>query len=185
MRAPRFILALLFAVTILVGDARAGLERKGADVVLTDAPRCEFAWPAWDYASTSNPVLLTKNTLDRSMIGIMRIPVGRTLPRGKTHIAVGMTTQQITALLRENLQGRGQKVESITSGRAAICGSEAARLNYTQPGFPTRRYEEYGFIRGGYFFHFLFAAAEGPEYAGQQKDFEHVVSTFRVLQSHE
>jgi hypothetical protein len=182
MKATRLSVASVLAATILAGHLHAGLERKGADAILTDPPRCEFAWPGWDFTNITNPLLLTKNTLDRSMIGIMRIPVGSTLPRGKTRISAGMTAQQISALLRENLQARPEKIESVTSGHSTIAGVQAVRLRYTQVGSPTRRGEEYGFVRGAHFFHLLFVAAEGPAFASEQKDFERVVSSFRVLQ---
>jgi len=182
MSGTRLAVVSVFAATILAGHIQAGLERKGADAILTDPPRCEFAWPGWDYTNITNPLLLTKNTLDKSMIGIMRIPVGGTLPRGKTRISADMTAQQISALLRENLQARPEKIESITFGRSTVAGMRAVRLGYTQLGSPTRRGEEYGFVRGTHFFHLLFVAAEGPAFASEQKDFERVVSSFRVLQ---
>jgi hypothetical protein len=71
----------------LLGDVRAALQRERDSAVLTDRPRCRFAWPEWDYTNITNPLLLTKNTLDKSMIGIMRIRAGDTLPRGKTKLA--------------------------------------------------------------------------------------------------
>ena len=100
---------VIFAIAgqCLLGDLQAALQREGDNVVLTDKPRCRFAWPEWDYTNISNPLLLTKNTLDRSIIGIMRIRAGDTLPRGKTKITATMSTQQISALLRENVLGRG------------------------------------------------------------------------------
>src|SRR5438034_2064742 len=181
MNATRVVVVSL-AATILAGHLHAGLARKGADAILTDPPRCEFAWPGWDYTNITNPLLLTKNTLDQSMIGIMRIPVGGTLPRGKTRISARMSAEQISALLREDLQARPEKIESVTSSRSTVAGVHAVRLRYTQLGSPTRRGEEYGFVRGGHFFYLLFVAVEGPAFASAQKDFERVVSSFRVLQ---
>jgi hypothetical protein len=182
MNAARLAIASILAASILAGYVEAGLERKGADAILTDPPRCEFAWTGWDYTNITNPLLLTKDTLDKSMIGIMRIPVGGTLPRGKIRISAGMTVPQISALLRENLQARPEKIVSVTSGSSTVAGTHAVRLRYTQSGSPTRRGEEYGFIRAGYFFHLIFIAAEGPAFASEQKDFERVASSFRVLQ---
>jgi hypothetical protein len=182
MNARRLVVAVVLAATILAGTIRGGLVRKGIDVVITDSPQCEFAWLDWDYTNITNPLMLTKNTLDKSMIGIMRIPVGDTLPRGKTRISAKMTSQQIGALLRENLQARPEKIGSITSAPSTVAGSRAVRIRYVQAGNPTRRGEEYGFIRSGHFFHLLFLAVEGPALASEQKDFDRVVSTFRVLQ---
>jgi hypothetical protein len=169
MNATRRAVVSVLAATILAGHLQAGLERKGADAILTDPPRCEFAWLGWDYTNITNPLLLTKNTLDRSMIGIMRIPVGGTLPRGKTRISADMTAQQISALLRENLQARPEKIESVTFGHSTIAGVQAVRLRYTQLGSPTRRGEEYGFVRGAHFFHLLFVAAEGRRSPASRK----------------
>ena len=57
---------VIFAIAgqCLFGDLQAALQREGDNVVLTDKPRCRFAWPEWDYTNISNPLLLTKNTLD-------------------------------------------------------------------------------------------------------------------------
>jgi hypothetical protein len=175
------VTSLLAALTVS-GQLHAGLQREGSDAVLTDRPRCRFAWPDWDYTNITNPLLLTKNSLDRSMIGIMRIRAGDTLPRGKRKVAMKMTTQQITSLLRENLQGRGSDIGSISFSRATIAGTDAVRVSYAQRGKPAKRGVEYGFLRDGHFFHLLFVANEGPDYASEQKDFERVASTFRVVE---
>ncbi len=119
---------VIFAIACqcLLGDLQAALQREGDNVVLTDKPRCRFAWPEWDYTNISNPLLLTKNTLDRSMIGIMHIRAGDTLPRGKTKITATMSTQQISALLRENVLGRGQRIDLLTADNTTISGAPAA-----------------------------------------------------------
>jgi hypothetical protein len=93
----------------LLGEVHAALQREGDSAILTDRPRCRFAWPNWDNTNITNPLLLTKNTLDKSLIGIMRVRAGDTLPKGKTGVSATMSTQQIAALLRENVQGRGQR----------------------------------------------------------------------------
>jgi hypothetical protein len=175
---------LVFAIAgqCLLGEVHAALQREGDSAVLTDRPRCRFTWPDWDYTNITNPLLLTKNTLDRSMIGIMRIRAGATLPQGKTKVSASMGTQQIAALLRENVQGRGEHVESLASSDATVSGVPAVRITYTRPSSPARkRAVEYGFVKGGYFFYLLFQGVEGPEYAHQMKDFRKIVSTFKVL----
>jgi hypothetical protein len=93
-----------------------------------------------------------------------------------------MTTQQITSLLRENLQGRVEKTESIVFDRATIAETEAVRVRYVERTAPTKQGTEYGFIRDGFFFHILFIAVAGREYVSEQKDFERLASTFRVLE---
>ena len=177
------VIIFAFAGKCLLGESHAALQREGDSAVLTDRPRCRFAWSDWDYTNVTNPLLLTKNTLDRSMIGIMRIRAGDTLPQGKTKVSANMTAQQITALLRENLQGRGQRVESLTVAAATVGGTPAVRLTYTQPALPVRkRAVEFGFMKNGYFFHLLCVIADGPDYSRELKDFQKVVSTFRVLE---
>jgi hypothetical protein len=176
------LVLLAIAGECLVADLQAALQREGDNVVLTDKPRCRFAWPEWDYTNITNPLLLTKNTLDRSMIGIMRIRVGDTLPRGKTKVSATMSTQQISALLRENVLGRGQRVDSLTADNTTISGAPAVRLRFTEPGSPARKHAvEYGFIKGGYFFYLLFSAVDDPDYAHVLKDFQRIVSTFKVI----
>src|SRR5437868_2352154 len=123
---------LFFALAgqCLFGELQAALQREGDSAVLTDRPRCRFAWPGWDYTNVTDPILLTKNTLDKSMIGIMRIRAGDTLPQGKTKVSATMTTQQIGALLRENVQGRGQRVESLAADDTSAAGVPAVRLRF-------------------------------------------------------
>ena len=174
----------MFAVAgqCLLGDLHAALQRQGESALLTDRPRCRFAWPDWDYTNITNPLLLTKNTLDRSMIGIMRVRAGDTLPRGKTKITATVGTEQIAALLRENVQGRGERVESLTTDNTTVSGIPAVRIRYTEPGSPARkRAVEYGFVKDGYFFYVLFRAVDGPDYARELNDFQKVISTFKVL----
>ncbi len=172
---------LFFALAgqCLLGQVHAALQREGDSAVLTDRPRCRFAWPDWDYTNITNPLLLTKNTLDRSMIGIMRVRAGDTLPQGKTRISATMTPQQIAALLRENVEGRGQRVEALTAGDTTVAGVPAVRLRYAQAG---KHAVEYGFVKNGYFFHLLFQAVDGSDYARELKDFQKVVSTFTLLE---
>jgi hypothetical protein len=172
---------VLFALAgdCLLGELHAALQREGDSAVLTDRPRCRFAWPDWDYTNVTNPLLLTKNTLDKSMIGIMRIRAGDTLPQGKTKVGATMTTQQIGVLLRENVQGRGQRIESLAADDTTTAGVPAVRLRYTQAG---KRAVEYGFMKSGYFVYLIFQAVDGSDYPRELKDFQKVVSTFKVLE---
>ena len=166
----------------LLGDVHAALQRKGDNAVLTDRPRCRFAWPEWDYTNITNPLLLTKNTLDKSMIGIMRIRAGDTLPRGKTKVSAMMTTQQIRAL-RENVLARGQRVESLSTEDVRVSGASGVRISFTEPRSTARkRAVEYGLVKNGYFFYLLFSAVDGADYARELRDFQKVVSTFKVLE---
>jgi hypothetical protein len=80
-------------------------------------------------------------------------------------------------LLRENVQGRGQRVESLAAEDTTIAGVPAVRLRYAQPG---KRAVEYGFVKSGYFFYLLFEAVDGSDYPSELKDFQKVVSTFEV-----
>lgn len=99
---------LLFALTIAPPRYKqmAASQRNGdvfvpiprtrlANAFPRSGPRCRFAWPGWDYTNITNPLLLTKNTLDRSMIGIMRIRAGDTLPRGKTKVSATMGSPRL------------------------------------------------------------------------------------------
>jgi len=93
-----------------------------------------------------------------------------------------MSTQQISALLRENVLGRGQRIDSLTADNTTISGAPAVRLRFTEPASPARRRAvEYGFVKGGYFFYLLFSAVDDPDYVNVLKDFQRIVSTFKVL----
>jgi hypothetical protein len=85
----------------------------------------------------------------------------------------------MAALLRENVQARGERLESLTTQNTTVSGTPAVRLSYVQPA--RKRAVEYGFVKNGYFFYLLFQTIDGPDYARELKDFQRVVSTFKVL----
>jgi hypothetical protein len=120
---------IIFAIAggCLLGDLYA-FQRVGDNAVLTDRPRCRFAWPSdWDYTTIPGA------------LGIMRVPAGGTLTLGKTRVAASMSTQQIAALLRESVQGRIEPVGSLTFDDTTVAGVPAIRMRYTQLGRPARK----------------------------------------------
>ena len=118
------------------------------------------------------------------MIGIMRVHAGDTLTLGKTKVAASMSTRQIAALLRESVQRRKERVESLTFVDTTVAGLPAVGMQYIQLAPRVRkRAVEYGFVEGGYFFHLFFQAVDGPDRAQQSKDFQKVVSTFKILEN--
>ena len=126
------LVILAIAGRCLLGDLQA-FQREGDSAVLTDRPRCRFAWPPdWDYTTIPGALILTKNTLDKSMIGIMRVHAGDTLTLGKTKVAASMSTRQIAALLRESVQRRKERVESLTFVDTTVAGVPAVGMQYIQ-----------------------------------------------------
>lgn len=153
--------------------------------VLTDAPRCRFKWIYWTYAKTTNPILFTRDTLDRSMIGIMRVPAGATLPNGKTRVRPGMNSQDMVAVLKENLQNRPDSsidYESIVTTMTQVAGHPAVLLAYRTTADPPHQGLECAFQSGGWVYYFLFSTIDDFRYAEDSHAFESVLATFKVLQ---
>lgn len=153
--------------------------------VLTDAPRCRFKWIYWTYAKTANPILFTRDTLDRSMIGIMRVPVGATLPNGKTRVRPSMNSQDMVALLKENLQNRPDSsidYDSIVTTMTNVAGHQAVLLAYRTTATPPHQGLECAFQSGGWLYYFLFSTIDDFRYTEDSHDFESVMATFKVLQ---
>ena len=159
-------------------------ELQNGYAVLTDAPRCRFKWIYWSYTDTKNPIFLTRDTLDRSMIGIMRIPVGATLPKGKTPVRSNMNFQDIAALLKENLQNRPDSSidhDSIVTTVTKAGGHQAVLLAYQTTATPPHQGLECAFQSGGWLYYFLFSTIDDFRYTEDSHDFESVLATFRVL----
>jgi hypothetical protein len=153
--------------------------------ILTDAPRCRFKWIYWSFTNTKNPILFTRDTLDRSIIGIMRVPVGATLPNGKTQVRSGMNFQDLVALLKENLQNRPDSsidYESIVTTTTKVAGHQAVLLAYRTTATPPHQGLECAFQKGGWLYYFLFSTIDDFRYAKDSHDFESVLATFKVLQ---
>ena len=56
--------------------------------------------------------------------------------------------QQISALLRENMLGRGQRVESLSAEDARFSGASAVRISFAESGSEARkRAVEYGTLK--------------------------------------
>ena len=152
--------------------------------ILTDAPRCRFKWIGWSFADSKNPLLLTRDNLDSSMIGIMRIPVGVNLPSGKAPVRSDMNFQDLVSLLKEDLQNRPNSsvdYDSITTTKTAVAGHQAVFLAYRTTAAPAHQGLECAFQSGGWLYYFLFSTVDDFRYAEDSRDFETVLATFKVL----
>ena len=152
--------------------------------VLTDAPRCRFKWIGWSFADSKNPLLLTRDTLDSSMIGLMRIPVGATLPSGKARVRADMNFQDMVSLLKEDLRNRPNSsvdYDSITATTTTVAGHQGVLLAYRTTAAPAHQGLECAFQSGGWLYYFLFSTVDDFRYAEDSRDFESVLGTFHVL----
>lgn len=152
---------------------------------LSDTPRYRFKWIYWSFANSRNPLLLTRDTLDNSMIGIMRIPTGKTLPTGKTPVRSNMSLMDMEALLKENLRNRPNSnidYDSITATKTKVAGHDAILLAYRTTAQPAHQGLECAFQSGGWLFYFAFSTVDDFRYAEDSRNFETVLATFRVLQ---
>lgn len=159
-------------------------ELENGYATLSGAPRCRFKWIYWSFANSINPLLLTRDTLDNSMIGIMRIPTGKTLPTGKTPVRSNMTLTDMEALLKENLQNRPHSsidYGSITATKTKVAGHDAILLAYRTTAEPAHQGLECAFQSGGWLFYFAFSTVDDFRYAEDSRNFETVLGTFRVL----
>ena len=159
-------------------------ELENGYATLSDAPRCSFKWIYWSFANTKNPLLLTKDNLNNSMIGIMRIPTGKTLPSGKTPVRSNMTFRDLEALLKENLRNRPDSsidYDSITSTKTKVAGDDAILMDYRTTTTPAHQGLECAFQSGGWLFYFAFSTVDDFRYEEDSRNFETVLATFRVL----
>lgn len=186
--------ALLINVLLLTGCAappspKSGITSRPFEIengyaVLTDTPRCRFKWIYWSFSKSRNPLLLTRDTLDNSMIGIMRIPTGATLPNGKTRVRSKMTFPDIEALLKENLQNRPDNsidYNSIVTTMTKVAGHQGVLLAYRTTATPPHQGLECAFQSGGWLYYFLFSTIDDFRYAEDSRAFESVLATFKVL----
>jgi hypothetical protein len=159
-------------------------ELENGYATLSDAPRCRFKWIYWSYTNTKNPLLLTRDTLDNSLIGIMRIRLGATLPTGKTPVRSNMTFPDMDALLKENLRNRPNSsidYDSITSTKTKVNGHDAILMAYRTTTNPAHQGLECAFQSGGWLFYFAFSTVDDFRYEEDSRNFETVLATFRVL----
>jgi hypothetical protein len=186
---------LLTCVLLLAGcaaqpSAKSGITSRPFQIengyaVLTDVPRCRFKWIYWSYTNTKNPLLLTRDILDNSMIGIMRIPTGATLPSGKTRVRSNMTFTDIEVLLKENLQNRPNSsidYDSIVTTMTKVAGRQGVLLAYRTTATPPHQGLECAFQSGGWLYYFLFSTIDDFRYAADSHNFESILATFKVLQ---
>lgn len=184
------ISVLLFAGCAASPSPKSGITSRPFEIengyaVLTDTPRCRFKRIYWSYSKTKNPILFTRDTLDRSMIGIMRVPTGATLPNGKTRVRSNMTFPDLEALLKENLQNRPDSsidYGSIVTTRTKVAGHQGVLLAYRTTATPPHQGLECAFQSGGWLYYFLFSTIDDFRYAEDSRAFESVLATFKVLQ---
>lgn len=188
-------LILLLTVSLLAGCAvppsrksetnSRPFEVENNYVTLTQSPRCRFKWVGWNYVNTRNPLLFTRDSLNQSLIGIMRVPAGATLPNGKTPIRPGMNFQDLTALLKENVQNRPDSnvdFDSITTTKTRVAGHDAVFLAYRTTATPAHQGLECAFESNGWLFYFTFSTIDDFRYSEDAHDFELILGTFTLLQ---
>jgi hypothetical protein len=93
------------------------------------AYKLKFDWTHWSYGTVTNPFLLVYNTATEAMIAIMRLPVGKTLPFGKTPIEENMNTDSIEKLMMENLENR-EAEDILGSSTKVVSGKNAVIILY-------------------------------------------------------
>jgi hypothetical protein len=175
-------LGLLTILMILCACAKQPPRVAVSDgfVVVNDAPAYRFRNVGWDYGNITNPVLLTKNRMNHSMMGILRVRDGETLGRGTRAFNPGMSADQIRALVMENLTNRG-KAENIQTGATTVAGRDAVTVNYRDlSGSQPRHGVEYAFVDDRTLFHLMFLADEGPLLEQLMNDYRQVVESFTV-----
>lgn len=141
---------------------------------LTDAPAIQFEMPEWDYANTSNPVLLTPDTFTNAMLGISRLKPGEPFMSDGPTIPADLNPKTIRALLAERLRDTsGVKIKTERIGNRDVV--VATYTAGDQKGM------EYAFEINGYLIRVLLLAKPGHYFDAGTRAARKVVSTLKPL----
>lgn len=180
-----WIIGLVLCLTGCVTSPRSiteSLQFNGRFLIVSDPPAYEIRNYDWDFTNTSNPVILTKNYLNESLIGILRVAPSQTLPFGKTPVRVNMTEEEIGALMLENLHARG--INQITQDNDVVIGGMKAvhfEYQYEESGKPYRGVG-YGFQKEGSLFDIVFLAQTIQDYPSLRRDFDKIIASFKLIE---
>jgi hypothetical protein len=105
MRRPLLLLAALFHLTI----ACAQLPSVTSEVaVLSDSPAATFNISGWSYTNTTNPFLLTPDSLTNAMVGVSRLPKGSRILRSSVVVPASLDISSIQVAMAERLRDKSQ-----------------------------------------------------------------------------
>ncbi len=141
---------------------------------LTDAPAIQFEMPEWDYANTSNPVLLTPDLFTNAMLGISRLKPGEPFMNDGPTIPADLNPKTIHALLAKRLRDTpGVKIKTERIGDREVV--VATYMAGDQKGM------EYAFEMNGYLIRVLLLAKPGHYFEAGARAALKVVSTLKPL----
>lgn len=141
---------------------------------LEDAPAIQFETSDWDYTNTTNPFLLTPDTLTNAMLGISRLKPGEPLLSDGPAIPADLSPKTISATLAKRLRGKsGLAIKTERIGER-----EVVAATYTVGG---RKGMEYAFEMKGYLVHVLLLAKRGPYFEAGARAARKVVATLKPL----
>lgn len=143
--------------------------------VLSDEPPIEFSTSGWQHTDTTNPFLLTPDSLTNAMIGVSRLRSGD-FYRGNDgpRVPDALDTSSIRSLLREKLRDRTDLKLSTRSLR----DQEVAKALYSDGD---KLGLEYAFELEGYLISVLLRAKPGAYFDGGTKAANRIVETMRPL----
>jgi len=147
----------IFAALLFLGTssfASDEVQVHGQVVTISDAPAVAFHKADWSYANTTNPFLLTPDSLTNAMIGVSRIEKGRPLLRGPSIVPATLDVASIRAALLDRLTGR----PNLSIYVETIGEREVVVASY---GDASRASLEYAFEYNGYLAHVLLSAKPG------------------------
>jgi hypothetical protein len=145
------------------------------------AYKFKFDWAHWSYATATNPFILVYNTAIEGMIAVIRLPVGKTLPFGKTPIEENIDTDSIEKLMMENLENR--EVELIVgSSTKVVSGKNAVIIIYSfEYKSKMKMAVECGFLYEDCFFYINCSANQGTAWQKAYAAFMTITDTIIIL----
>lgn len=101
-----FIVGFIAVVSGCVANPSVPTVDSNNIVRLNDVPAVEFSTSGYSYTNTTNPFILTPDTLTNAMIGVSRLKVGEAFLRSETKVPTSLDTNSIRRALTERLKDK-------------------------------------------------------------------------------
>ena len=143
--------------------------------VLSDDPPIEFSTSGWQHTNTTNPFLLTPDSLTNAMIGVSKLRSGD-FYRGNDgpRVPDALDTSSIRSMLREELRDK----TDLNLSTGSLGGRDVVKALYADGD---KLGLEYAFELEGYLISVLLRAKPGAYFDRGTKAANRIVETMRPL----
>lgn len=140
---------------------------------LTDTPAIQFRTSGWAYTNTTNPMLLTPNSLTNAMVGVSRFKPNEALPNNGPMVPNQLNPHSIAQLLQKKLAD----TENLAISTTTFNNRTIVTATYMLGG---RNGVEYAFAMDGYLVHVILLATPGYYYELSKAVAEDLVNSIRA-----